>query len=523
MDSTQHDPIKPRTITLAKERPFRLGAVEVRPNTRELIGPDGRTRLEPRVMKVLVALARAQGEILTRDDLTETCWDGRIVGEDAISRVISRLRQATDLVGRDDWTVETITKVGYRLLPAGHDPDAASAPPPPPSLPRPDRRRVLAVSGGAGLAALGAGVLVWRMLPPPVPAHARLLYAKGVEALKSGLPEDNQQAQGFLREAVADAPNYAEAWGALAIAYQASLLFTEPPRQAGVTAQALAAAQRARDLNPNDAQAAAAVALLANPYRNWTAAERLYQHALSLHARDAQVEFIYARFLTGVGRMKDAVVHAQASVAGDEFAVWHHHVLGLALWAAGRIDEADLLVSKALTRWPRHYALWFLRMNIFTYSGQPDRAVAMGEDVAARPLNIPPADMDLSLMVPRALASGARNQIDAAANQQLASAKRGAGYAENALGFLAAAGRLDDAFAVARTMYFNAGSAPNGQRFSSGRYVVGGRRQTYVLFLPSARAMWADPRFPALMRDLGMADYWRASRQRPDDPSWIPA
>src|SRR4051794_11189522 len=78
--STAQDQEAGLAIQLARERPFRLGAVEVRPATREVVGPDGREVLEPRVMQVLVALARAGGETVTREDLTESCWEGRIVG-----------------------------------------------------------------------------------------------------------------------------------------------------------------------------------------------------------------------------------------------------------------------------------------------------------------------------------------------------------------------------------------------------------------------------------------------------------
>ena len=45
-------------------------------------------------MQVLVALAAADGAIVGRDDLTRRCWEGRVVGEDAINRVISRLRRS---------------------------------------------------------------------------------------------------------------------------------------------------------------------------------------------------------------------------------------------------------------------------------------------------------------------------------------------------------------------------------------------------------------------------------------------
>ena len=67
-------------------------------------------------MQVLVALAGANGEILSRDDLIQACWEGRIVSENAIDRVISKLRRLAETVAGGSFHIETITKVGYRLL-----------------------------------------------------------------------------------------------------------------------------------------------------------------------------------------------------------------------------------------------------------------------------------------------------------------------------------------------------------------------------------------------------------------------
>jgi len=102
-------------IDLAHCSPFEIGQVTVRPATREIVGERGTCVIEPRVMQVLVALARAGGAILSRDDLTQSCWDDRVVGEDAINRVVSRLRRlAEECDGA--FRIETITKVGYRLI-----------------------------------------------------------------------------------------------------------------------------------------------------------------------------------------------------------------------------------------------------------------------------------------------------------------------------------------------------------------------------------------------------------------------
>jgi DNA-binding winged helix-turn-helix (wHTH) protein len=68
-------------------------------------------------MQVLVALARADGGVVSQSELIDTCWSGRIVGEDAIYRCIVRLRAlAATLEGA--FCIETIARVGYRLLSA---------------------------------------------------------------------------------------------------------------------------------------------------------------------------------------------------------------------------------------------------------------------------------------------------------------------------------------------------------------------------------------------------------------------
>ncbi len=60
-------------VSLAHAPPFSVGAVSVRPATREVQTTNGRVVLEPRVMQVFVALARANGEVVTRDDLIAAC------------------------------------------------------------------------------------------------------------------------------------------------------------------------------------------------------------------------------------------------------------------------------------------------------------------------------------------------------------------------------------------------------------------------------------------------------------------
>jgi DNA-binding winged helix-turn-helix (wHTH) protein len=97
-------------IDLPREPDFQLGGLRVRPAVREIAGPAGAETLEPRVMEVLVALARADGEAVSRDALIAACWSGRIVGEDAIQRCVQRLRKVQEVHG--GFAIETKPKIG---------------------------------------------------------------------------------------------------------------------------------------------------------------------------------------------------------------------------------------------------------------------------------------------------------------------------------------------------------------------------------------------------------------------------
>lgn len=104
-------------VRLSDERDFSLGDLEVHPSVSEVARADHRQHIEPRVMQVLVALASAGGTVVSRDELIRRCWDGRVISEAAINRCISKLRALADRGdGTRSFQVETIARVGYRIL-----------------------------------------------------------------------------------------------------------------------------------------------------------------------------------------------------------------------------------------------------------------------------------------------------------------------------------------------------------------------------------------------------------------------
>lgn len=100
-------------IDLARAAPFSLGAIEVRPATREISAAGAAEVLQPRIMQVLVALGARAGEVVSRDELIRLCWDGQVVGDDAINRCIAKLRQLGE--AHAAFEIVTIARVGYRL------------------------------------------------------------------------------------------------------------------------------------------------------------------------------------------------------------------------------------------------------------------------------------------------------------------------------------------------------------------------------------------------------------------------
>jgi TolB-like protein/DNA-binding winged helix-turn-helix (wHTH) protein len=103
-------------INLAETPDFDLGGLRVSPAHR-VVGENGEQKeLEPKVVQVLVALASARPQVVSRDRLIEQCWDGRIVGDDALNRCIVALRQLAKQFSPQPFAIETVTRVGYCLV-----------------------------------------------------------------------------------------------------------------------------------------------------------------------------------------------------------------------------------------------------------------------------------------------------------------------------------------------------------------------------------------------------------------------
>ncbi len=108
---------------------FQLGDCAVDASTNCIHRAKCRRRIEPKQMQVLLSLARANGCVRTRFDLLDDVWPSRYVVDGTLKRAICELRKALGDDARNPRYIETVYKVGYRLLPAPVRPGAGDPAP----------------------------------------------------------------------------------------------------------------------------------------------------------------------------------------------------------------------------------------------------------------------------------------------------------------------------------------------------------------------------------------------------------
>ena len=73
-------------------------------------------QVQPKIMDVLVFMAEEAGSVVTKERLLQTVWAGTHVSGHVLSRSISQLRKIFNDHPQRPRVIETIPKVGYRLI-----------------------------------------------------------------------------------------------------------------------------------------------------------------------------------------------------------------------------------------------------------------------------------------------------------------------------------------------------------------------------------------------------------------------
>lgn len=83
---------------------------------RELTRGSKRVAVGPQVFDLLVHLVRNRDRVVSKDDLLETVWAGRVVSESTLSSHINAVRKAVGDRGADQSLIRTMARKGFRFV-----------------------------------------------------------------------------------------------------------------------------------------------------------------------------------------------------------------------------------------------------------------------------------------------------------------------------------------------------------------------------------------------------------------------
>ncbi|MDJ0863868.1 MAG: winged helix-turn-helix domain-containing protein [Gammaproteobacteria bacterium] len=102
--------------SLSEATSFQVAGYRVEPSLLRVYGDGSEARLEAKAMQVLMHLVEHPGRVVSRAELEQQLWPGRIVTEDAVTNAVAKLRRAFGDDAHHPRFIETVPKSGYRLV-----------------------------------------------------------------------------------------------------------------------------------------------------------------------------------------------------------------------------------------------------------------------------------------------------------------------------------------------------------------------------------------------------------------------
>ena len=201
-------------------------------------------------------------------------------------------------------------------------------------------------------------------------------YARARELAEERTGEALSRASEQLEAAIAQQPDYAAAWAALADVWIARGAFgIVPPRDVG--AKAREAALRALDLDPQLADAHTSLAFLAYFHDwNWAAADERFKRALALNPNYAAAHHWYADFLNSQGRFDEANQHIHTAVALEPLSLLFERDVAWHLFFQRRYGDAVQHLRATLVDTPGYGPARSLLGRALIQQGMYDEGIA---------------------------------------------------------------------------------------------------------------------------------------------------
>jgi TolB-like protein len=209
--------------------------------------------------------------------------------------------------------------------------------------------------------------------------EAYALYLRGLYFRERRTQIDWENSALAYQQALEIDPDYAAAWAGLSMVLGSQAGQGYIDLREGYL-QARSAAQKALALDPNLADAHAAMGLIQLNYEwDWDSTEVSFQRALDLAPGDARILAQMAILQRYLGELATSVEMNERAVALDPLSLNGYHQLGLALTWGGALDEAMAVYDHLLTLQPEYSAANMSRSRILLVQGKPGEALAAAE------------------------------------------------------------------------------------------------------------------------------------------------
>lgn len=95
---------------------WQFGEFVLNADRAELMGPDGSVHVERYPLNVLIHLIENADRVVTRDDLIQAVWGGRIVSDATVSTAVKHARRAVGDTGSAQEVIKTVHGRGFRFV-----------------------------------------------------------------------------------------------------------------------------------------------------------------------------------------------------------------------------------------------------------------------------------------------------------------------------------------------------------------------------------------------------------------------
>lgn len=315
----------------SKASDYFLGDWHLCVRTNLLSRGETRVELENRLVLLLVFFIENRGEVLGKERILKTIWQGKVVNDDSLAVAISHLRKALGDNSRSPTYIKTIPGVGYQFIaPAGavtpaEDPIPAVNTGPTVTRARPVQGFAVAVA--IGLLILAAAVYYTMNTAAPASPASQVSTDKGTTALSAEqqihwnqaqqklnghTPEEWKATIRITRELLQQHPDFAPAYAAIA---EAKIkLLHEKLAMRDNCAEVLGLLNKSLVLDPRQQKVLVTRGnVLFWCARDQVAAAQDYQQAIALDPQDDIAPMQYAQLLLAQGKFTESLQQVEVS------------------------------------------------------------------------------------------------------------------------------------------------------------------------------------------------------------------